>query len=71
MDKFDWFMGGVLAVLAIFQAWLTVRVLRSDLYDRKQKIWQTQLIWFVPIIGAGLVFYILSDQEEGKPKTSR
>ena len=58
----------VLAVVAVgvlaFQAWLTRRVFRSQLYERKQKIWQAQLIWLLPIIGAGLVFSIL--QEDSK-----
>lgn len=50
--------------LVAFQTWLTVRVFKSRLYERKQKIWQAQLIWLLPIIGAGLVFTIL--QEDAK-----
>ena len=53
----------VLTVL-VFQGWLTRRVFKSNLYERKQKIWQAQLIWLLPIIGAGLVFTIL--QQDAK-----
>ena len=35
-------------------------LLRSPLYDRNQKLWQILIIWFVPIIGAGLVFAFLN-----------
>src|SRR3954447_16715863 len=53
----------VLAFLGVagFQAWLTVRVFKSNLYEKKQKIWQAQLIWLVPVVGAGLVFSILRE----------
>jgi hypothetical protein len=53
-----------LAILAIvgFQSWLTVRVFRSKMFERRQKVLQAQLIWLVPIIGAGLVFSILQEE---------
>jgi hypothetical protein len=64
MHLFEILVGTVLAALVAFQTWLTVRVFKSRLYERKQKIWQAQLIWLLPIIGAGLVFSIL--QEDSK-----
>ena len=64
MYLFEILVGAVLLALIAFQAWLTVRVFKSGLYERKQKIWQAQLIWLLPIIGAGLVFSIL--QEDAK-----
>ncbi len=63
MDLFDGILGGALLALAAFQTWLTVRVFKSRLFERKQKILQAQLIWLVPILGAGLVFTILMDEE--------
>ncbi|HEY4120548.1 MAG TPA: hypothetical protein VGM56_21940 [Byssovorax sp.] len=52
----------VLAVAVVgFQIWLTARVFKSGLYDKKQKVWQTQIIWLIPVIGAGLVFSILQE----------
>ncbi len=67
MFAFEIFVALVLLGLVSFQAWLTVRVFRSGLYERKQKIWQAQLIWLLPIIGAGLVFSIL--HEDSKAET--
>jgi hypothetical protein len=63
MGAFEIFMFAVLAAVVGFQAWLTWRVFQSGLYERKQKIWQAQLIWLLPVIGAGLVFSVLRDDE--------
>ena len=56
--------------LVSFQGWLTVRVFRSGLYERKQKIWQAQLIWLLPIIGAGLVFSILTEDRKAETEAT-
>jgi putative copper export protein len=56
---------GVLG-LVVFQAWLTVRVFRSNMFERKQKILQAQLIWLLPIVGAGLVLSVLSEEKEDR-----
>ncbi|MDC3960336.1 MULTISPECIES: hypothetical protein [Polyangium] len=63
MDLFDGILGALLLALAAFQTWLTVRVWKSRLFERKQKILQSQLIWLLPILGAGLVFTILIEEE--------
>ncbi len=63
MGLFELAVGAGFLTLVAFQIWLTVRVFRSGLYERKQKIWQAQLIWLVPIIGAGLVFSVMRDDE--------
>jgi hypothetical protein len=69
MHGFEIAVAAVLAALIAFQAWLTVRVFKSRLYDRKQKLWQAQLIWLLPVIGAGLVFSILQeDARADQPK---
>lgn len=62
----------VAAVLGVFafQAWLTRRVFKSKLYDRKQKIYQTQLIWLLPIVGAGVVFSVLQDDAKAERDAS-
>ena len=70
MGLFELVVGAAFLALLSFQAWLTVRVFRSGLYERKQKVWQAQLIWLVPIIGAGLVFSVLRDDEAAQPKTT-
>jgi hypothetical protein len=52
----------VVAVVVAFQSWLTVRVFRSNMFERRQKVLQAQLIWLLPIVGAGLVFSILQEE---------
>ena len=66
MDMFEIFIGAVVIGLIAFQTWLTSRVFKSRMYERKQKIWQAQLIWLVPILGAGLVFSILQEDERAQ-----
>lgn len=70
MGTFEIIVGAVLFSLVAFQIWLTVRVHRSKLYESKQKLWQTQLIWLVPIVGAGLVFSILQEDERSQRPSS-
>lgn len=55
---------GIVLVLVIlgFQARTTLRVWRSKLFDRSQKIAQSQLIWFLPLIGAVIVMSVLDDE---------
>jgi hypothetical protein len=42
----------------------TQRVWHTDLYDREQKVAQTRLIWFVPLIGAVLVLMMMRDARQ-------
>jgi len=70
MGTFEIVVGAVILALVSFQIWLTVRVLRSKLYEQKQKLWQAQLIWLVPIVGAGLVFSILQEDERAQRPSS-
>jgi hypothetical protein len=71
MTAFDLVVCAPLVALLVFQIWLTVRVFRSRLYERKQKIWQAQLIWLLPIIGAGLVFSVLREDDRARGPTSQ
>jgi hypothetical protein len=64
MGAFELVVGAGLLAIISFQVWLTWRVFQSNLFERKQKIWQAQLIWLLPVIGAGLVFSVLRDDEK-------
>lgn len=66
MTTFDLFIAIALLAVVSFQSWLTVRVFKSGLYERKQKIWQAQLIWLLPIVGAGLVFSVLREDQNAE-----
>ncbi|WP_050432302.1 hypothetical protein [Chondromyces crocatus] len=71
MGSFEITIGAAILVMVAFQVYLTVRVFRSGMYERKQKVWQAQLIWLVPIIGAGLVFTILQEDERSEKEARR
>jgi hypothetical protein len=70
MTSFDLILGAGIFVLLAFQAWLTIRVFRSHVFERKQKVMQAQLIWLLPIVGAGLVFTILQEEERAQRPTT-
>jgi len=70
MSAFEILVLVVAAFVVAFQLWLTRRVFKSNLYERKQKIWQAQLIWLLPIIGAGLVFSILQQDTRAEQEAS-
>jgi hypothetical protein len=62
--------GLILLVILAFQVRTTMRVWRSKLFDRPQKVAQSQLIWFLPLIGAAIVMSVLEDEverEKGPP----
>lgn len=64
MHRGSWF--GVLLVLAAlaFQAWVTLRLRRSQIFDVSQKRAQTKLIWLLPVVGAAIVFSVLKSEEQ-------
>jgi putative copper export protein len=70
MSVFEILLAVAVAAVVVFQAWLTRRVFKSHLYERKQKIWQAQLIWLLPILGAGLVFTILQEDRQAEREAS-
>jgi hypothetical protein len=66
----DWIGILIVVVVLAFQARTTLRVWRSRLFDRSQKVAQSQLIWFLPLIGAVIVMSVLQDEverEKGPP----
>ncbi len=66
MHGFEIVVGLVVASVVGFQVWLTTRVFKSRLFEPKQKVWQAQLIWLLPVIGAGLVFTILQENAKAE-----
>ena len=70
MERAAWAFFVIVGLILVFQARTTHRVWRSKLFDRKQKIAQSQLIWFLPLIGAVIVMSVLEDEvqrEKGPP----
>ena len=54
-------------VLALaFQGWVTYRVWRSRVFERAQKLNQAKLIWLLPVLGAIMVFSVLTQEERAE-----
>ena len=49
-----------------FQAWVTFRVFRSRVFERAQKLNQAKLIWLLPVLGAIMVFSVLTQEERAE-----
>jgi hypothetical protein len=71
MGLFEILIGAAILAVVAFQVYLTVRVFRSRMYEQKQKVWQAQLIWLLPIIGAGLVFTMLQEDDQAEREAKR
>ncbi|HEV8550440.1 MAG TPA: hypothetical protein VGQ57_15455 [Polyangiaceae bacterium] len=70
MERAHWIGLFIMLAILAFQARTTLQVWRSKLFDRPQKIAQSQLIWFLPLIGAVIVMSVLQDEdarEKGPP----
>jgi hypothetical protein len=59
-----------IALLA-FQVWVSWRVWRTDLYLKTEKSAQFRLIWLVPLLGAVIVYSVLSEEDnrQGPPNS--
>ncbi len=64
MERAQWVGAFILLAVIAFQARTTLRVWRSKLFDRSQKVAQSQLIWLLPLIGAVIVLSVLEDEDK-------
>jgi tellurite resistance protein TehA-like permease len=55
-----------LVIALSFQGWVTYRVWRSRVFERAQKFNQAKLIWLLPVLGAIMVFSVLSQEERAE-----
>jgi hypothetical protein len=55
-----------LVIALAFQGWVTYRVWRSRVFERAQKFNQAKLIWLLPVLGAIMVFSVLSQEERAE-----
>lgn len=55
-----------LALGLAFQGWVTFRVIRTRVFERAQKLNQAKLIWFLPVLGAVMVFSVLHQEERAE-----
>ena len=68
MSRVEW-VGSLCLLLAFaFQAWVTFRVWKSGMFERSHKMAQSKLIWLLPVLGAVLVFSVLSSEERAEDR---
>jgi len=58
----------ILILIAGYQIYVTVRVVKSDKYTKGQRTAQTLLIWFVPVLGAVVCHLVLTTRVAPGPK---
>jgi len=63
MQRAHWVGLFIIIGVVAFQIRTTLRVFRSRLFDRPQKMAQAKLIWLLPVIGACLVASVLEDED--------
>jgi len=61
---------GIVGALA-FQIWVTLRVWKTSIYEREQKVGQSKLIWLVPVLGAVICFSVLQQEEKAAGQQQR
>ena len=61
----------LLAALALYQLYVSVRVLASGLYSGAQKGMQLGLIWLLPMLGALLCHLLLAADAENSQARER
>jgi len=52
------------ALIAVYQLWVSVELVRSALYEPVQRWLQLAVIWFIPVVGAVVVQSMM--RSEGK-----
>ncbi len=48
--------------LVALQIFATVRVWRTDMYVRSEKMNQSKLVWLLPVLGAVIVLTVMSEE---------
>ena len=56
--KIEWILIGALAISA-FDFYVFWKVFTSEVSTETEKIWQTLLVFIVPLLGASVVFFLL------------
>jgi len=59
-----------LLTVILFQSFVTYKVWRIDWFEKAEKIAQSKLIWLVPLLGAVMVYTVISDEDEPRGPTS-
>jgi hypothetical protein len=65
MERTELFLVFGAVTIALYQLWVSVQLLRSSLYEPRQKGFQLVVVWLTPIVGAVIVHSMM--RSEGKP----
>jgi len=55
----------------LYQVFVTARLIRFGGYSFAQKVMQSLFIWFVPLLGACIVYFVLRTTEKALPRQDR
>ena len=58
-------------MVLVYQLYVTIRVARSAEYSRRQRMIQTMLIWFLPLLGAAFCHTVLYTTTDRSQPTDR
>ena len=64
MQRFNFLIAIGLAIV-VYDAWISILLMRLDQYDDSQKYRQLLLIWLVPVLGAVIVHIMM--WADGRP----
>lgn len=67
----NYFVFAFLCLVLAFQAWVSFRVMRTDVYERQQKSAQLTFIWMLPVLGAVIAFYVLREADPDPRQAQR
>jgi hypothetical protein len=66
------FLGAAVVIgILVFQVFVTYRVYKTAVFEHAQKMAQAKLIWLLPMLGAVIVFSVLTDEERFVSKAER
>ncbi|WP_345971127.1 hypothetical protein WCX72_04700 [Sulfurimonas sp. HSL1-6] len=52
----------LIAYLLLFNTVSTFRLAKTEMYDSSQKVFQSLVIWLLPLIGAAIISHFLNDE---------
>lgn len=64
MSEIAYIGGALLAILVIYQIYVSVIIFRADEYEQVQRLLQFSLVWIVPLFGAVGCHLVLRSQRE-------
>lgn len=61
-DRLNYILISLLAYLLLFNTVTTFRLVRSDMYNPTQKVFQSLAVWLLPLLGSVIISHFLNDE---------